>query len=199
MRQSVIPQPNQPWATKGNFCHNNKELSWAMRMQRQFLSSLVLVGALASLGNPIAAQSGFVLFGAKNSDLVLNYSLSKTNSGSQQVTYLLYLKSQKVATRQIQVILPDTYLKTFDTQRIELSDNETGTNFPVDDIQLDPEAMTLTITVKDPIPAGVTVTMRCRNATNPRSAGLYRLRARLLGTEPNPIYRYIGDWYVSIN
>ncbi len=33
---------------------------------------------------------------------------------------------------------------------------------------------------------------------NPRNMGYYRVQARVLGTEPNPIFRYIGLWILDI-
>jgi hypothetical protein len=156
---------------------------------------------LASLlvTSPVLAQSGFVLFGAKDQDYILNYHLSKDRVGSQSTTYELQLKPQKVAVRQVQVILPDRYLHSFDTNLVELYSPDGNTPFPVAYTQLDPDNSTLTVAAKDPIPSGIPITVRFKNVTNPRSPGIFKLRARLLGTEPNPLYRYVGDWYISIN
>ncbi len=144
---------------------------------------------------PVLAQSGIVLFGA-DGNLVLDYRLSKNRVGSQQTTYELRLKPQKVAIRQFQIQFPDRWSKSFDTNRLEILG--AGTSFAVDYAQLDPETRSLIIGAKEPVPSGVAVTLKFKNVTNPRAPGIHKLRASLLGTEPNPIFRYVGDWFISL-
>jgi len=166
-----------------------------MALRRMGALSLVV----SLMMGPVMAQSGgFVLFGPKSADQVLTYRSLKNRAGAQQGGLDLYLKSQKVATRQIQIQFPEPFKESFDPNAVELVDQESGTAFAVESTQVDPDARLLTIIAKDAVPASVPLTIRLRNVTNPRSPGIHRLRAKLLGTEPNPIYRYVGDWYISI-
>ncbi|WP_218081177.1 DUF2808 domain-containing protein [Anthocerotibacter panamensis] len=167
-------------------------------MNARLISTLLLLGALGLTG-PIAAQSGFVLFGAKDPSQVLNYRLSKDRAGAQLTSYDLQIKPQKVAIRQVQVLFPERYAKSFDPNSIELRNTDGDALIPVAYAQLDPESLSLTIAAKDPIPSETALTLRLRNVTNPRAPGIHRLRARVLGTEPNAIYRFVGDWFISLN
>ncbi|WP_287130311.1 DUF2808 domain-containing protein [Candidatus Cyanaurora vandensis] len=160
------------------------------------LWAVVLVGLLAGPG--LAQQGGFILFGPKSSEQVLSYRSLKDRAGAQQSGLDLFLQPQKVAVRQIQILFPERFKSSFDPSQIEMVDQESGTVFAIENAQIDAEAKTLTLIARDPIPASVPLTLRLRNITNPRSPGIHRLRARLLGTEPNPIYRYVGDWYITI-
>jgi hypothetical protein len=111
----------------------------------------------------------------------------------------LYIPAQKVAVRQLQIILPDGYSGSLDPSRVQVSNKDTGAGFPLEDTAYEKEDLTLTLSLKDPIPAGTPLTLHFSNIINPDGAGMYRIRARALGTERNSIFRFIGDWYVSIN
>jgi Protein of unknown function (DUF2808) len=166
-------------------------------MRPPLLAALALGLGLTLL--PVTAQSGFVLFGPKSSEQVLNYYISNNRAGAQLINYTFYLKTQKVAVRQVQILLDDSYAESFDSNSVELVNNDSGTVFALDLAQVDTEGRTLTIAAKEPIPAGVPLAVKLSNATNPRAPGIHRLRARVMGTEPNPIFRFIGDWFVSLN
>jgi Protein of unknown function (DUF2808) len=169
-----------------------------MRM-RLFGAIALCVLAFSAPVAPLMAQSGFILTGPKDRDTVLNYRLRNDRARVRLNSMDMYVPAQKLAVRQLQIILPDGYSGSIDQSRIELSNKDTGAVFPVEEVAYEKEDLTLTLSVKDPIPAGTPLALHFSNTANPDSGGIYRIRARALGTERNPIFRYIGDWYVSIN
>ena len=166
---------------------------------RLFGAIALCVLAFSAPVAPLMAQSGFMLTGPKDRDKVLNYRLRNDRARAQSNSMDMYLPAQKLAVREVQIILPDGYSGRIDPSRVELSNKDTGAVFPLEDAAYEKEDLTLTLSVKDPIPAGTPISIRLSNTANPDSGGIYRIRARALGTERNPIFRYIGDWYVSIN
>ncbi|MGA7952661.1 MAG: DUF2808 domain-containing protein [Gloeobacterales cyanobacterium] len=148
---------------------------------------------------PLMAQSGFMLTGPKDRDTVLTYRLRNDRARAQLNSMDMYVPAQKVAIRQLQIILPDGYSGSLDPSRVKLSNKDTGADFPLEDASYEKEDLTLTLSIKDPVPAGTPLSIHFSNIVNPDSGGMYRIRARALGTERNPVFRFIGDWYVSIN
>jgi hypothetical protein len=169
-----------------------------MRMRLVGTIALCVLAFTAPMA-PSMAQSGFILTGPKDRDTVLSYRLRNDRARATLNSMEMYLPAQKLAVRQMQMILPDGYSGSIDTNRVELFNKDTGVGFPLEEVAYEKEDLTLTLSIKDPIPAGTPLSIRLSNTANPDSNGIYRIRARALGTERNPLFRYIGDWYVSIN
>jgi Protein of unknown function (DUF2808) len=166
---------------------------------RLFGAIALCVLAFSAPITPLMAQSGFILTGPKDRDTVLNYRLRNDRARASLNSMEMYLPAQKLAVRQVQIIFPDGYSGRIDPSRIDLLHKETGAAIPLEEAAYEKEDLTLTLSLKDPLPAGTPLSIRFSNTANPDNGGIYRLRARALGTERNPIFRFIGDWYVSIN
>jgi hypothetical protein len=167
---------------------------------RLFGAITLCVLAISAPVVPLMAQSGFVLTGGpKDRDQVLNYSLHNNRAKVDLNSMELYLPAQKLAVRQVQIVLPEGYSGRLDKGRIELLNKETRVVFPLEEIAYEKEDLTLTLSLKDPIPAGTPLSIRFYNTANPYSPGIYSIRARVLGTERDPIFRFVGVWLLSIN
>ncbi len=145
------------------------------------------------------AQSGFCLIGcAKDADLILNYRIEDKQHNFTSDRYFLWIKPQKVATKEIQVVTDPGFDGLFSLKAIEVNSRTANKSYKVEDVVWDSELYTMTIVLDKPLPAQEEIEVVASQVTNPRSEGIYKLNARVLGTEPNPIYRYVGTWSISI-
>lgn len=159
----------------------------------------LIVGA-SNLVPASYAQSGLCLIGcAKDKDYILDFRLQEKTHGFSTDRYYLYIRPQKVAVKQIQIQPDDTFDGSFNTNSVEVNGRTSQKAFKVSSTSWDPEDRNLTITLEKPIPADDEIAVVINQVSNPSIEGIYKLGARILGTEPNPIFRYVGTWSISID
>ncbi|MBC8120998.1 MAG: DUF2808 domain-containing protein [Gemmatimonadaceae bacterium] len=165
--------------------------------------SVLLILILASVPIPAQAQSGYVLFGGeKDPDNTLRYTLRNNRAKARSNQLDLEIKPHNVAISEVQLSYPYFFDNSFDLNSIQVINERTGETLPVEKMEteeVDAKERTLTIVMQTPIQADVPLRIRMQNFTNPRNSGLFKMQARYLGTEPNPLYRYAGSWYISFN
>ncbi|AGY56889.1 DUF2808 domain-containing protein [Gloeobacter kilaueensis] len=170
-------------------------------MKAKWLAVCALILACGSA--PVLAQSGFVLFGGeKDADNNLTYSMINNRSKARLNLLDLQLKPKNVAIAEIRLDYSYFYDNSFDTSNVQVIDESTRQAVEVEKIEtdkIDDVLRVMNIVLKKPVPAETPLKIRFQNFTNPRSAGTFKIQARYLGTEPNPIYRYAGSWYISFN
>ncbi|MBW4700199.1 MAG: DUF2808 domain-containing protein [Aphanocapsa lilacina HA4352-LM1] len=158
---------------------------------------------LACQATPVLAQGGFVLFGGeRDANNNLSYSMINNRSKVRFNMLDLMFRPQNVAIAELQLTYPHPYDNSFDLNNIQVLNDLTKQAFEVEKIeqdQLDSQARVMTIILKQPIPAETPLRIRMQNFTNPRAGGTYKILARYLGTEPNPLYRFAGSWFISFN
>ncbi|UFP92728.1 DUF2808 domain-containing protein [Gloeobacter morelensis] len=158
-------------------------------------ASLVLAAGVS----PVQAQSGFCLVGcARDADLILNYKVEDRSHDYTSDRYFLWIKPQKIAVREVQVIAGPDFDGQFNTKFVEVASRTSGKSYTVEDVNWDQDLRALTVVLASPIPASEEIQLVLSQVVNPSSEGIYKLNARVLGTEPNPIYRYVGTWAITI-
>ncbi len=164
------------------------------------LKLLLLALILACQAVPVLAQSGFVLFGGeKDADNTLNYFMINNRARARLNLLDLQFKPKNVAIAELRLDYPYFFDNSFDTNAIQVLDENTKAPYEVDRIERDNEDRVLVVIMKKPIPSDTPLRIRMQNFTNPRAGGIFKIQVRYLGTEPNPIFKYAGTWYLSFN
>ena len=159
-------------------------------------TSLLLVGVSATLVGPDSAnaQSGIVLSGAADRERVLRYSLDSGTTRSRD-RYKLSLPAQEVAVAEVQVSFEQKYNGNINPDRVRLEVE--GDEVELDEIFWSEEFNSLELVISEPVAAGQNMKVIMPGARNPSDPGFYRIQGRVLGTEANPIFRYVGEWIVG--
>ncbi len=168
---------------------------------RHLLTLLALTTTVTGLGGllippPSAHAEGWVLFGPDR-DRTLEYNLFNprpTGRGNLR----LFVPSQNIAISELQINYPDNYGRLIKTDHIQVFNQATGQPIATQEIVSDPDIGSLRFSFTEPIPAGTRLEIRFNQIINPAISSIYRFQARILGTEANPIFRYIGQWFVTI-
>ena len=160
------------------------------------LTSLLLVGVSSTVVGPNSAnaQSGIVLSGAADRERVLRYSLDDGTTRSRD-RYKLSLPAQEVAVAEIQVSFEQRYNGNINPDRVRVEVE--GEEVELDEIFWSKEFNSLELVISEPIAAGQSMKVIMPGARNPTDPGFYRIQGRVLGTEANPIFRYVGEWIVG--
>lgn len=154
----------------------------------------ILVGSV-----PTRAQSGFCLTGcAPDRDYILNHKVQEKNHGFNSDRYWLWIKPQEAAVSALQITTDNNFDGQFNTRAIEVNSRTANKSYPVGSVTWEEDIRTLTITLDKPLPAQEEIEIVLSQVLNPYTEGLYKLNARVLGTEPNPLFRYAGTWTLSI-
>jgi len=166
-----------------------------------------LVLALLSLGSLTVATvpawsqagAGLVLTGSEGVP-VLNYRLDFRGLESRLDRYRLEIPPQNLAVSEVQISIPTTGTATFDgvidpeEVRLEVE----GSPVELRDVFWNPEFRSLEVVAAQPVASGQTITVVMSNVRNP-TAAIYRFEGRVLGTEANPIFRFVGNWLITIS
>ena len=143
----------------------------------------------------VQAQSGFVLFGSDEIP-VLNYRLDFGGQRRRLERYRLDIPAQDVAVAEIQIEGDDHFNGTIDPEQIRLEVERQPV--PIRQVYWNPEFNSLEVIIEEPVTAGQEMRLVLSGVRNP-DEGTYRFRARLLGTEANPLYRLVGHWVITID
>ncbi|MBD2104655.1 DUF2808 domain-containing protein [Leptolyngbya sp. FACHB-261] len=172
---------------------------------RKLLTLLALTTSFVGLGTGLetllpsqsAQAEGWVLFGPSR-DTTLDYDLINERPNARSVTLRLFMPAQDVASTELQVNYPDAYIGLLRPELVRVYNRRSRQEIPLQEATNDAESGSLRFTFKDPVAAGVPLELRVVGLTNPSRPSIYRLQARLLGTEANPLFRYVGQWLVTI-
>ena len=162
------------------------------------VSGLFLAGgSFAHQAIAQSAGSGFTLSGAADPDRVLSYTLDFGGYIRRLERYRLSLPAQDVAVAEVQVNFEQKFDGNVNPDNIRLEVE--GEPVDIDEVFWSEEFNSLEVVLVEPIAAGQTMKLILSGARNPRDPGFYRIQGRVLGTEANPIFRYVGEWIVSID
>ncbi|AGY57359.1 DUF2808 domain-containing protein [Gloeobacter kilaueensis] len=169
-------------------------------MLKRWLGGIAVVGLLlVGSGHSATAQSGFCLFGcAKEPEYILNYKIENREHDYTSDRYYLWMRPENVAVKQIQILTDPAFDGRFDLKAIDVASRTSGATYAVESTEWDNDQRTVTIVLAKPIPAQEEIQLVFSQVLNPSTDGIYKLVARVLGTEANPIYRYVGTWSISI-
>lgn len=182
------PTPRQP--------NSDRLIQWP-----RILVSLIGATALTLVCSGIQpqithAQSGLVLTGSEDVP-VLRYILDFNGIRRRLDRYRLDIPAQDVAVAEIQLNGPDYFDGSFDPENIRLEVE--GSKVEVREAYWNEEFRSLEVVIQEPVAAGQAMRLVLSNVRNPSREGEYRFEGRVLGTEPNPLFRSIGNWLISID
>jgi len=174
----------------------SQELGLARRGMRLALAVLVM-GSLGSLVMPHSAeaQSGLVITGSEGVP-VLSYRLDFGGVRSRLDRYRLTIPPQNVAVAEVQINGDRNFDGRIDPESVRLEVE--GRPVELDQVYWNEEFRSLEVVARQPIAAGQEIRLVLSNVRNPSSAGIYRVEARVRGTEPNPLFRNVGNWLITI-
>lgn len=144
---------------------------------------------------PASAQSGIVITGANGQD-VLGYKLDFDGKRRSLDRYRLKIPAQDVAVNEVAISFEEKFDGKINPDQVRLEVE--GEPIELREVSWDPEFKSLEVAADQPIAAGQDMRLVLSRVRNPRSNGLYRIYARVLGTEANPLYRSVGLWIVTI-
>lgn len=153
------------------------------------VASSVLISA------PADAQGGIVITGA-NGQEVLGYRLDFNGKRRSLDRYRLKIPAQDVAVNEVAINFEEKFDGKVNPEQVRLEVE--GEPIELREVSWDPEFKSLEVAADQPIAAGQEMRLVLSRVRNPRSNGLYRIYARVLGTEANPLYRTVGLWIVTI-
>ncbi|MGQ9838254.1 MAG: DUF2808 domain-containing protein [Cyanobacteriota bacterium] len=158
----------------------------------------LLLGGLGSLGIPrsVKAQSGLVITGSEGVP-VLSYRLDFQGFRGRLDRYRLTIPPQDLAVSEVQINGDRNFDGRIDPKNVRLEVE--GQPVELDEVYWDEEFRSLEVVARQPIAAGQEMRLILSNVRNPQAAGIYRLEARVRGTEPNPLFRNVGNWLITID
>jgi len=160
--------------------------------------ALILVSASVLAAAPVLAQfggGGLVLSGSEGVPILV-YRLDFGGIARQRERYRLRIPAQSVAVAEIQINADEVFDADVDPNAVRVEAE--GQPVAIREVFWSPEFRALEVAFQDPIPSGQRIVVFLSNVRNPTEANIFRLRANLLGTEPNPIFRTVGNWMVTI-
>lgn len=156
----------------------------------------VLAGILVTNTASIAwSQSGITLSGVEEGE-ELRYRFDFGGVRGRRERYRLEIPAQNVAVSELQLNFESSFDGSVDPEKARLEVE--GQVVPLGEIFWDDSIKSLEVQIAEPVAAGQNMELILSEVRNPRNGGFYRVQARLLGTEPNPIFRYIGIWILDI-
>ncbi len=158
----------------------------------------VLVGGLGSLVMPrsVEAQSGLVITGSEGVP-VLSYRLDFRGIRGRLERYRLTIPPQDLAVSEVQINGDRNFDARIDPENVRLEVE--GNPVDLEEVYWNEEFRSLEVVARQPIAAGQEMRLVLSNVRNPAAAGIYRVEARVRGTEPNPLFRNVGNWLISID
>ncbi len=154
-----------------------------------------LVGSLLLLPSA-RAQSGFVITGSEGVP-VLSYRLDFRGIRGQLDRYRLKIPPQNVAVAEVQIKADSNFDAVIDPKNVRLEAE--GKPVELAEVYWNEEFRSLEVVARQPIAAGQEIRLVLSNVRNPSAAGIYRVEARVRGTEPNPLFRKVGNWLITID
>ncbi|WP_071590736.1 DUF2808 domain-containing protein [Synechococcus sp. PCC 7336] len=163
------------------------------------ISSLLLVSGGIAWVQSVAAQSsgsGFLIQGVPNREEILRYSLDFGGLVRRLDRYRLNIPAQDVAVAEVQANFDARFDGTVNPEQVRLEVE--GEPVDIDEVFWSEEFKSLEVVLEEPVAAGQRMKLVLSRTRNPDRPGFYRIQARVLGTEANPLFRYVGVWVLSI-
>lgn len=177
--------------------HEN-QVNRGINVKRIFLLSLSL--SVLTFVNIAQSQNNIVIFGP-NQDSTLAYVIRTTRPGarSNSFSFSVNLPTNK-AVAELLIYYPEGFGQVFNPENVTIINRRTDKTEEISEAIIDRELRTVRYVFKQPIPGypGQTLELRASGVTNPSKTGMYRIEARALGTEANPLFQYLGQWLVTI-
>lgn len=159
------------------------------------LCGTVAVASSLLIPASVSAQGGIVITGGGDAE-VLGYKLDFNGKRRILDRYRLKFPPQDVAVSEVAISFEEKFDGKVNPDQVRLEVE--GKSVPLREVSWDPEFKSLEVATEEPIDAGQEMKLVLSRVRNPRSNGLYRIYARVLGTEANPLYRFVGLWIVTI-
>ncbi|MFQ3614881.1 MAG: DUF2808 domain-containing protein [Cyanobacteriota bacterium] len=188
-------------------CFGEREVSVLRAVERshgvpkgmKLLLAGLLVGGLGSLviiPRSVEAQSGLVITGSEGVP-VLSYRLDFRGFRGRLERYRLTIPPQDLAVSEVQINGDRNFDARIDPENVRLEVE--GNPVELDEVYWNEEFRSLEVVTRQPIAAGQEMRLVLSNVRNPQAAGIYRVEARVRGTEPNPLFRNVGNWLITID
>ncbi len=147
----------------------------------------------------VQAQNNIILFGS-GKDSTLPYKTRTKRPGARLNTYSFFapLPSNK-AVAELQVIYPQGFRGIFDDS-VEIINRRTQKKYDIQETIVDREVGSTRFVFKEAIAGAPNNELEViiKGVSNPSDTGMYRVEAQALGTEANPLFKYLGQWLVDI-
>jgi hypothetical protein len=161
--------------------------------------TICCLSALLIAPSSINAQNNVVIFGP-NRDSTLPYTTRTKRPGARLNTYSFFAKlPNNKAVAELQVIYPQGFRGIFD-ESIEIVNRQTKKKYAIQETIVDKEVGSIRYVFKEAIAAAPNneLELIVTGVSNPSDSGMYRIQAQALGTEANPLFKFLGQWLVDI-
>ncbi len=156
-----------------------------------------LAGVLLTNTASIAwSQSGMTLTGVQEGDTELSYRFDFGGVRGRLERYRMDIPAQDVAVSELQLNFESSFDGRVDPDKVRLEVE--GQSVPLRAVYWDDTIKSVEVEIAEPVAAGQAMELVLSDVRNPRNMGYYRVQARVLGTEPNPVFQYIGLWILDI-
>jgi hypothetical protein len=169
---------------------------------RGILPAALTICCLSYLGIAplsVKAQNNIVIFGAGR-DSTLPYTTRTKRPGARLNTYSFFAKlPSNKAVAEFQVIYPQGFRGIFD-ESVEIVNRQTKKKYDIQETIVDKEVGSTRYVFKEAIAAAPNneLELVVKGVSNPSDSGMYRIQAQALGTEANPLFKFLGQWLVDI-
>ena len=167
---------------------------------RRLLTTLAITTCLLTSISAITwAGSGVTLFGGIKRENQLSYRLDFGGQRNAWDRYRLRIprRKMKVAAAKFMVTYPRYYKGEFEPKKIEV--RVKGKKVPLSEVDWNKEDRAISISPKEPVPAGNPVELVFSNVQNPPFGGMFYFNCMIQTPGDVPLPRYMGTWQIDLH